>query len=497
MIHSQPTVEWQRCLGGTAYDWAYSIRATADGGSIVVGEAQSTNGDVSGANGSGDFWVVKLDGAGDILWQNALGGSANDWAHCVQQTSDGGYVAAGLSASTNGDVSGQHGGEDVWIVKLTTGGALVWQKTLGGSLNDGARYVEQTSDGGYIITGYARSNNGNVTGHHGASDCWVVKLDASGSLVWQRSLGGSALDEGRCVKETPDGGYIVFGYTQSNDGDVSGNHGGWDFWLVKLDASGSLVWQRTYGGTANEFGHSVSLTPDGGYFIVGETTSNNGDVSGNHGASDIWAVKLNDAGTIEWQKALGGTGSEWTYSAEQLDGGGYVIAGRTNSNNGDVSGLNGGVDFWVVRIDPAGTVLWQDPLGGTADEVAYSIQVTPDGGYVIAGGSSSNNGDVSGNHGNADMWVAKLGVDVVGITEPFDFDVVVAPNPAQDIVRLALPHGWGRAQVRLFDDIGRIVHESQVVTAVSEVQLGALPAGLYVIRLIGSAGTHTGRLVIE
>ncbi|MCB9193132.1 MAG: T9SS type A sorting domain-containing protein [Flavobacteriales bacterium] len=440
---------------------------------------------------------MKLDNAGSIDWQHALGGSASDWAHCVQQTNDGGFIAVGLSASVNGDVTGQHGGEDFWVVKLTATGALSWQKSLGGTLNDGARYVEQTSDGGYIVAGYSRSSNGDVAGQHGDSDCWVVKLDASGNLVWQKALGGTDSDEARCVKETSDGGFVVFGYTQSNNGDVSANNGGWDYWLVKLDANGSMQWQHTYGGTGNEFGHSITLTSDGGFFVVGETASNNGDVSGNHGASDIWAVKLNDAGVIEWQRALGGTGSEWTYSAEQVVDGGYVIAGRTDSNDGDVNGLNGGVDFWILRLDAVGSVLWQEPLGGTSDELAYAIRSTTDGGYLIAGGSSSVNGDVSGNHGNADMWVVRLGMDDVGVAETDRLEFSVVPNPAHELLQLILPSGWNWARVWLFDSVGRSVLDTQVAGATPLIRIGNLTPGIYSIRLIGSSGSLSQRVMLE
>ncbi|MCL2009110.1 MAG: flagellin, partial [Synergistaceae bacterium] len=188
---AEPYIEWQRSLGGSGYEGASSIQQTADGGYIVAGSSNSTDGDVSGNHGGYDYWIVELDANGDIEWEKSLGGSGLDSASSIQQTADGGYIVAGFSYSTDNDVSGNHGVRDYWIVKLTVNGDIEWEKSLGGTNYDQAFSIQQTADGGYIVAGYSDSNNVDVSGNHGGSDYWIVKLTANGVIEWQRSLGGS------------------------------------------------------------------------------------------------------------------------------------------------------------------------------------------------------------------------------------------------------------------------------------------------------------------
>ena len=407
-----PSIEWQKCLGGSGEDIAYSAQRTPDDGYIFAGRTTSTNGDVSGNHGGSDAWVVKLNSSGAIAWQKCLGGTDYDYAFSIQLTSDGGYIIAGNTLSNNGDVSGNHGDYDAWVVKLNSSGAIEWQKCLGGSGDDRAFSIYQTIDGGYIVAGSTTSNDGNVSGNHGFTDAWVVKLNSSGVIAWQKCLGGGGTDSAYSIQQTSDGGYIIAGDTSSNDGDVSGNHGGTDAWVVKLNPSGTIVWQKCLGGSSGEVARSIQQKGDGSYIVAGYTSSNDGDVSGNHGSYDFWVVKLNSSGAIEWQKCLGGADTDFAYSIQQT-GDGYIVAGETNSTNGDVSGNHGGYrDMWVARLNSSGTIVWQKCFGGSDEDYASSIIRTSYGGYIVAGHTNSTNGDVSGNHGGvSDMWVVKLNPD--------------------------------------------------------------------------------------
>ncbi|MEN6342770.1 MAG: hypothetical protein ABFC89_09450, partial [Methanospirillum sp.] len=249
------------------------------------------------------YWVVKLDGTGAIQWQKLLGGSSPDEGYAIQQTSDGGYILFGYSqSSTSGDVTGtNHGSDDYWVVKLSGTGATQWQQLLGGSGRDSGQSVQQTLDGGYILFGYSQSSaSGDITGsNHGGIDYWVVKLDGTGAIQWQTLLGGSSSDEGTAIRQTPDGGYILVGYSESSaSGNVLGtNHGGYDCWVVKLDDTGAIQWQELAGGSGYDLGSSVQLTADGGYILVGYSQSSaSGDITGtNHGFFDAWIVKLKAA----------------------------------------------------------------------------------------------------------------------------------------------------------------------------------------------------------
>jgi hypothetical protein len=226
------------------------------------------------------------------VWQKTLGGTATDSANSIQPTSDGGYIVAVDTESTNGDVTGNHGGKDAWVVKLSATGAIVWQKTLGGTDSDTAGSVQPTPDGGYILASLTQSTNGDVTGNHGVDDAWVVKLDAMGIIVWQKALGGTESDAALNIQPTLDGGYILAGFTTSNDGDVTGNHGNGDGWVVKLGATGAVVWQKSLGGTSFDMALSIQPTTDSGCILAGFTSSTDGDVTGNHGSTDAWVVKL-------------------------------------------------------------------------------------------------------------------------------------------------------------------------------------------------------------
>ncbi len=402
------TIIWQESLGGTEPDGANSVSLTSDSGYIVAGYSMSHDGDLNKNYGKSDFWVVKLNGSGKIQWQKPLGGSKGEEAKAIEQTRDGGYIIAGYSESQNDEVSGNHGSYDMWIVSLDKKGTIQWQKSFGGSGDDGANAVQQTRDGGYIVTGYSGSFDGNATLNHGDKDCWVVKLDGSGNLKWQKSFGGSGEDVAFSVQQTSEGGYIIAGTTDSRDGDVTVNHGGKDFWIIRLSDAGVLLWQEFLGGGGNDKANFICQTIDGGYVVAGSSTSDNGDVTGNHGTSDCWVVKLNESGKIEWQKSLGGSDFDVAYSIQQTTDGGYVVGGTSSSKDGDLTFNYGSFDWWVIKLDNSGNIQWQKSLGGSDDDEAYSIRQTKDGSVIVAGLSASVDGDVAGNHGKWDCWVARL-----------------------------------------------------------------------------------------
>jgi hypothetical protein len=422
---AQPSsaIQWQKSLGGSLDDFATCIQQTADGGYIVGGYTMSPNdGDVTGNHGSSDFWIVKLNATGDTIWKKSLGGSGVDEAYSIQQTADGGYIVAGTSNSPDGDVTGNNGG-DYWIVKLNETGDITWEKSLGGLTDDAtATSVKQTTDGGYIIAGYSGSNDGNVTGNHGGNDYWIVKLNSTGNIIWEKSLGGTDDDRAYSVQQTTDGGYIVAGGSKSNNGNPSGNHGIYDYWIVKLDNAGSVTWQKSIGGGGEDVANSISQTADGGYIVAGYSNSIDDDITGNHGTYDYWIVKLDNAGNITWQKSLGGTNTDIAKSIKQTADGGYIVGGYTSSDDGDVSGTHGSAfghyDYWLVKLDNVGNLTWQKTLGGVGYEYAQDVLQTSDGNYIMAGytGSVTGDGDVLNNHGNFDYWIVKLDAVVLPIT---------------------------------------------------------------------------------
>ena len=504
-IYAQSSIQWQKCLGGTIGEYGSSIQQTIDGGYILAGNASSNDGDVSGNHGGGDVWVVKLDSIGNIQWQKCLGGSLLDNAYSVQQTTDGDYILLGWANSNDGDVIGSLGLGDFWVLKLDSAGVILWQKCLGGTIYDIPSYLEITADGGFIISGQTYSNDGDVSGNHGSSDAWVVKLDNIGTIQWQKCLGGTYDEIAYSIQQTNDGEYIVSGVTSSNDGDVSGNHGNGDAWLVKLDSAGNIQWQKCLGGSSGDEARSVQQTTNGDYILIGTTTSDDGDVSGNHGYSDVWVVKLDSVGAIQWQKCIGGTNSEVAYQIQITTDGGNIFAGFTYSNDGDIAGNHGGggPDMLVVKIDSVGAIQWQKCLGGFSNEGANSIQNTNDGQYILTGWAVSNDGDVIGNHGEADIWVVKLSA-TVGMNELSSITSLnTYPNPASDnlTVNLSLSK-TENLTLQLINVLGQTVLEPICLknssgTFTHSISTSKLPNGIYLLDIMGEEGRRTEKIVID
>lgn len=359
-IASGGVLIWQRCFGGTHEELASAVAQTKDDGYIIAGRTNSNDGDVAGNHStSNDAWVIKLNSAGFIEWSKCFGGTSDDNATSVKQTIDGGYIVAGSTNSNNGDVSGNHsntGFSDMWVIKLDSAGNILWQKCYGGSYSESASAIEQTKDSGYIVCGVAGSINGDVVGLHNSSDYWVVKLDKTGNLVWQKCLGGTSYDNATAITQLKDSGYVVAGNALSSNGDVTGYHGGnGDYWIVKLTATGTIVWEKCFGGSAQDQAISVQQTFDGNIMVAGFSSSADGDVVNAHGGGDYWALKLDSSGNLLWQKTLGGTSSDIGTAAMITKDFGYIITGSSQSNDGDVTGHHGNSlydDFWIVKLKP-------------------------------------------------------------------------------------------------------------------------------------------------
>jgi gliding motility-associated-like protein len=435
-----PAMEWQKCYGSNDGEDASHIQPTSDGGYIIVGTAYGAdNDDVTGHHGNatvGDIWVVKIDRSGNIQWQKCLGGGDSEAGASVLQTADGGYIVVGSAASGNCNLTGNHGSFDFWVVRLSNKGEIIWQKMYGGSKEDYARSLAIASDGGYFIAGHTLSNDGDVKGNHGSTDWWVIKIDKTGKLLWQKCLGGSGSDQANSVQSTIDGGCIIAGLEESNDGDVKDNHGIGDYWLVKLDKAGNTQWQKTYGGTGLDAAWYVSVTNDGGYIVAGYSGSYDGDVTGKRpsgpGDSDIWILKVDNTGNIQWKKCYGGTGNDYAYFIQPTSDGGYVVAGSSSSYNYDLTCNSGNIDAWAFKINNAGDLQWQKTFGGNSADEIRCIQPLNDGSFIAVGNTSSHN--IEGFHqpvpgkyvvGVTDYWVIKLSAPQNSVPPPV---IVLTPS---------------------------------------------------------------------
>jgi hypothetical protein len=385
-----PPIAWQISLGGSSNDTAKCVQATNDGGCIVGGTSSSNNYDVSGNHGGNDFWIVKLNSSGIIEWKKCLGGSGNETFGSIRQTKDGGFIIAGTTTSNNGDVSGNHGGSDAWVVKLTSSGNTEWQKCFGSTGDDELSYIEQTKDGGYIALGKSGTNDGDLQGQpSGAS--WIFKTDSLRAIQWQQCATPTPSIDVTVfylIHQTYNEGYILYGVAYL----ISPSP-----FLEKLDSMGSSSGYFNINDPLNAI-----PTADSGYLVLCREWSS--------GFADSLTVKKFDgAYNLQWETSLGKfTGNRYFQNVNQTPDGGYIITGYTDPNDTTVPGNHGGNDYWVIKLSSNGAIQWQKSPGSTGDDIGYWGVGTSDGGYIVAGSTNVNSGDVTGNHGGNDFWVVKL-----------------------------------------------------------------------------------------
>jgi uncharacterized delta-60 repeat protein len=350
---------WARTYGDASYDYAMSIQQTSDGGQIVAGYSL-----LFLAPGYQDAFVLKLSSGGEIQWQRAYDGA--DTVSSIKQTIDGGYVVAGYTSAN--DITEY----DFWISKLDSSGNMEWQQAYGGSDGDWANSIWQTTDGGYIVAGMTQSFSA------GDYDLWILKLSSSGDIEWQRAYGGNGHDVAESIQQTSDGGYIVAGGTSSIGAGL------YDYLVLKLSAAGDIEWQKTYGKTWSESAHSIQQTADGGYILAGDEPGR-----------DNVIVKLSSTGNIEWQRTYWGDSEHRVRSIKQTNDGGYIVAGTT-------SYAGRAYDTWLIKLTAAGDIVWQCVYGGEKDEIGMDIDQDQDGRYIVAGYTWSFGA------GNSDILILKV-----------------------------------------------------------------------------------------
>ncbi len=403
-VHSQiGTIQWQRSLGGSDSDGGFKIKSGPDRSFFLVGSSKSNNADIPVNYGESDIVILKIDSLGAMNLINVIGGTSSDGAISFDFTDDGGFIIGGTTNSNDVFVTGNHGQSDYWIVKLDSARNIQWQKCYGGPDRESVSDIQQTTDSGFIVLGRTSSLGGNVWCNHGCNGCsvdfWTLKLDKYGNIQWQRCLGGIGEEFPGGLAQTSDGGYVFCGSASFDNGDVSGCHGYSDYWVVKLDSTGVMQWQRCLGGSSNDAANSIVSTTDGGCLVFGEASSNDGDVSANYGSWDAWLVKLDSFGNIEWDRNYGGSGSESGKALYVYNDTAIYLLSFSQSTDGDVSGNHGYGDFWIAKTDINGNLLWEKCFGGSNIDMPTSVYVINDFEFIMTGYSRSNDGDVSGNHG--------------------------------------------------------------------------------------------------
>jgi hypothetical protein len=462
----QPGTLWMRTYGGSGDDCGYSVQQTTDGGYIVAGTTESF-----GA-GSADYYLVRTDSLGDTLWTHTYGGGGFDEARSVQQTDDGGFIVAGRTYSLGA------GNRDYYLVKTNSLGDTLWTRTYGGSNDDWASSVQQTDDGGYVVSGTTSSFGA------GQGDIYLIKTDAQGDTLWTKTIGGGSTDEGYEIRQLSDGGYVVAGTTRSYGA------GNWDYYLVKTDADGGVVWTRTFGGGAGDGGRSVEQTSDGGFIFAGWSCSFSGYY-------DAYLVKTDANGITDWDRTYGGWDidqSEW--ARQTLDGGFLGVGGTTTFGAGDW-------DVYLVRTDSLGNALWTTTYGGAGMDRGWCLARCSDGGHIIAGETGSFGA------GGSDLYLIRLTPEQTTVhhqdSGPLPKELVLCqnyPNPFNSSTTIAfdLPKA-GHISLRVYDLLGRevaLLKDGFVEAGTHRVTFdgSGLASGIYFARLEAWKCVQTKKLML-
>jgi hypothetical protein len=408
-------LEWEKSFGGGGYEESYDLVLTPDSNIVIVGNGGPLAAEFSDCGDNYGYVILKINLDGDLLWSNCYGGNNYSKPQSIINSSEGGFIVVGESYANDGDITGAHGSADFWVVKISNIGELEWQIAIGGSNFDSAKEIIQNNDGDYLIVGTSMSIDADINDHHATeatTDLLLAKISSSGELLWTKSYGGNYDDSGESITEDGLGNFILAGYSESSSEDVPENKGSTDFWVLKIDSDGAIIWSRTFGGSGTDNCNDVEFY-DGIIYVIGETYSNDYDVSGIHGSRDGWLLKLTNDGNFVQQKCFGGSSFEELFDIVFISDNEILLTGVSGSNNGDLTnhyGTSSYSDFWILMTDTLGNVIWQKSFGGTLGEKSYAGLPFFGYSFIATGFTNSSDFDVSENEGGSDMWTVKLKV---------------------------------------------------------------------------------------
>lgn len=477
-----PTLSSNRLIGGSNLEQLSICIETSDGGYFLGGNSLSNiSGDKTenSFNNSQDYWVLKLDAQFNIVWQRTLGGNFVDSDFQQEffrdgiQTQDGGFLIGGYSGSPiSGNKTAAAKGEfDYWIIKLNSQGSVEWQNSYGGTGNDTLSSLMETSDGNYILGGTSNSNiSGDKTENSkGGNDCWIIKINSTGGIIWQKTIGGSDSDGVSSILQTTDGGFIVGANSSSSiSGDKTENSFGFiDYWIFKIDANGIILWQKTIGGNQSDGIMSLLLLQDDTIIVAGNSDSS---ISGlkteaSRGSFDYWILKLDSIGTIIWQKTMGGNNSDRIFNKksiiQDLEGNFYITGSSDSNISGEKTENSRGLsDAWVLKLSASGTILWDKTIGGFDQDVLSTLIKRSDNSFLLSGGSgSSNSGDITTtNNGYGDYWLVELNPEILSNNNSIlSTDTIVYPNPTKDDVLINFGKPQELVNISLINPLGQII----------------------------------------
>ena len=497
--NAQLAITWQNCFGGTEYDKPYDIIKNDDS-YLIIGYTESSDGDISYNHGEQDVWLIIIDNNGELLHEKTFGGSEGDVGRVILKDSIGYFYLLCEAWSSDYDISNDPypNSGDFWVVKIDSSWNIIWDKIMGGTWLDRVETGIITNDNCVLAQGHTGSPDGDVSTYFGEYDIWQTKLNNNGEFLWDFTLGTLGFDYGAAVIQTSDNGFLVGGYTRVEDG--GGNidcipHSWYgEALLVKLDSNRNIEWQQCYGGSENENMFDLIEVVDG-YVFLAMTYSNDGDLlnTSYHGESDIWVAKTDFYGNIIWQECYGGTKSEAAKQIFKIDDGGFIIVGQTCSNDGDVSGNHSwsyNHDIWIFKIDDYGLLEWQQCLGGVGDEwLEQGAIKNSNNSFVVAAwtdrGPSYDVACTSYYPGSPDYWIFEVSDTTVGINEvtySIRSDLMeIYPNPATSTIHITLNESDQSGHISIFNVQSMMIDAYEIKNGISvDVDVSSYAPGIYI-----------------
>jgi hypothetical protein len=511
-------IVWQNCFGGSNWDAAYDI-IKVDDGYLLLGHTGSNDGDISHSNGGADIWVIKISEAGNLLWEKTYGGSKGDSGRRIFEAGEGNFYIIGVSDSSDGDITYDPypNSLDLWLLKIDSEGNIIWEEIFGGTGWEMDPTGVATVDGGLVVLVLSSSGDGDISNHFGLWDAWMIKVNSDGEKEWDFTLGSPGQEFGQAIIQTSDGGFLVGISAQLFEGgNITCTPHNSDYTaaiLVKLDADRNIEWDRCYGGSKSEAVNALAEVSDG-YIMGAGTFSSDGDVSGNHGGSDIWIVKTDFEGNIIWQKCFGGSKGEDLKKMHIDEFENILIASVTSSTDGDISHNNSMsadyYDIWLFKINSQGDLLWEHCFGGiNTEQLWFGFHYINENNFVMAGEMKYGPSyDVTcsphGTNGlDKDIWVFEVKDTTVNVQnyKPLLAGLTAYPNPAKDYVifEYSGTNAEMPSSMKIFNSIGMELSNPQIYSSGTRMvwDTREVKPGVYFCTFNLGEEFSTGKIIIE
>lgn len=513
--YSQASILFEKTYGGSGNeDRCSGFTNFLKTGYILTGKTNSNDGDVTNAHGINDGLILRVDLLGNIIWCKAFGGHYHEGLVTSIVDEDGNLYSVGYSSGVNMQVSTAYGMKDVWVVKTDSLGNILWEKSYGGSEDEAGYDLILLEDGSIMVACVSESTNGMINDHHGSNnrDVWILKLNPlNGNVIWEKSFGGTNHDghsissnnisfRSVSIASQNDSTIIISASTSSIDGDlINTDHLKFDYWLLGIDSDGNINSSHGYGGNGFDTPFKIQSSSDGGFIVVGSSTSIDEDVTGHHGTAinnDAWIVKTNSEGELIWQKCLGGTNDDIAINIIEWDNG-YYITGASNSANNDCPANYGNTDILVYYIDTVGNLQWSKNFGSTGYDESYGILRSVNNTLLVAGYVSHANYDISTIHSGFDYWLFEY-TNISEVNESLELKnkIHLFPNPSNG--KYTLTTDLIDFSIEVVNLIGEVIYSSHSENTTSfQLDLSGKPNGIYFVRIKDKTNSFSQKIILN